>query len=313
MENLQTILGAGGAIGVELAKALPQYTNHIRLVSRNPQKVNATDELISADLLKPEEVDRAVEGSDIVYVTIGFPYNTRFWQENWPPFMESVIKACIRHKAKMVFFDNIYMYDPSAMSNIHEESPINPPSKKGKVRKEVAGKVMAALKSGQLEALIARSADFYGPSIKGASVLTETVFKPLSAGKKANWMGSPKFKHSYTFTPDAGKATALLGNTPDAYGEVWHLPTADNPPTGNEWVEKIAKALNKKTGIMPAPRWLVQIMGLFSPIMREMPEMMYQNDRDYVFNSSKFQKRFGMKPTSYEEGVRMIVETDFKA
>lgn len=312
MENLQTILGAGGAIGIELAKTLPQYTNHIRLVSRNPKKVNETDELFAADLSNPEDVDKAVEGSEIVYVTIGFPYNTKFWQANWPPFIQSVIDACIRHQAKMVFFDNIYIYDKSAMGNITEEAPINPPSKKGKVRQEVSSKIMEAIKTGKLEALIARAADFYGPSIKGASLLTETVFKPLSEGKKANWMGSPSYRHSFTYTPDAGKATALLGNTPDAYGEVWHLPTADSPPTGKEWVEKIAKAMNKKPGLMAAPKWLIQIMGLFNPIMREMPEMMYQNDRDYIFNSSKFEKRFGMKPTTYDEGIKIIVATDYQ-
>ena len=42
---MQTILGSGGAIGISLAKELMNYTNQIRLVSRNPKKVNETDEL----------------------------------------------------------------------------------------------------------------------------------------------------------------------------------------------------------------------------------------------------------------------------
>ncbi len=40
---MQTILGAGGAIGIELAKALPKYTDNIWLLSRNPQKINDKD------------------------------------------------------------------------------------------------------------------------------------------------------------------------------------------------------------------------------------------------------------------------------
>lgn len=43
--TMQTILGAGGAIGIDLAKELLAYTDKIRLVSRNPVKVNAGDEL----------------------------------------------------------------------------------------------------------------------------------------------------------------------------------------------------------------------------------------------------------------------------
>ena len=47
---MQTILGAGGPIGIELAKALTAYTSKIRLVNRNPVKVNETDQLLAADL-----------------------------------------------------------------------------------------------------------------------------------------------------------------------------------------------------------------------------------------------------------------------
>ena len=61
----QTILGSGGAIGTELAKALSSYTNDIRLVSRNPKTVNSSDNLLSADLTSPEEVLKAVEGSSV--------------------------------------------------------------------------------------------------------------------------------------------------------------------------------------------------------------------------------------------------------
>ena len=309
---MQTILGSGGAIGVELAKVLPQYTRDIRLVSRNPRGINPHDQLHTADLTNRDSVLSAIEGSEIVYVTIGFPYDTRVWQSTWPPFMRNVIEACKTYNVKLVFFDNIYMYDPGHIDNLNESTPIAPTSKKGEVRKLVAGMIMDEVHNGDLTALIARSADFYGPSIQKTSVLTETVFNPLHAGKKANWLGSTKFKHSYTYTPDAGKATALLGNTHNAYNQVWHLPTAKNPPTGVEWVEMIAQELGVKPQVQVAPKFMVRIMGLFMPIMREMVEMMYQYEGDYIFDSSKFEQRFGFKPTTYLEGIKEIVETDYK-
>jgi hypothetical protein len=61
---MQTILGSGGAIGIELAQALKPYTGKIRLVSRNPQAVNPDYHLFSADLTKPADVVEAVDGSD---------------------------------------------------------------------------------------------------------------------------------------------------------------------------------------------------------------------------------------------------------
>lgn len=64
---MQTVLGSGGAIGIELAKALKEFTSEIRLVSRNPKKVNPSDELMSADLLNAADVLKAVQGSSVVY------------------------------------------------------------------------------------------------------------------------------------------------------------------------------------------------------------------------------------------------------
>jgi len=309
---MQTILGSGGVIGRELAKALTKYTNDIRLVSRNPKKVNETDTLFSADLLKLEEVQNAVKGSEVVYLTVGVPYNSTIWEKQWPIIVSNVIEACKQHQSKLVFFDNIYMYDPDFLDGMTEETPIRPVSRKGKVRTKIAQMILGEIATKSLTALIARSADFYGPSIVQNCMLTESVFKPLSKGKKANWLMNVNLKHSFTYTPDAGKATALLGNTDEAYNQVWHLPTASNPMTGKQWIDEIAKALGTKPQYVLAPKFVVSIMGLFMPIMKEVKEMLYQYDRDYVFNSDKFEAHFDMKPTTYLDGIREIVETDFR-
>lgn len=308
---MQTILGSGGAIGIELAKSLPKYTDKIRLVSRNPKKVNLTDELFKADLTVRKQVLEAVKGSSIVYLTVGLSYDLNVWENYWPKLMRNVIHACQVHEASLVFFDNIYMYEGIILDPITEENTWNPPSNKGKVRANIARLLLDAHKKGKIKGLIARSADFYGPSVKNTSVLVETVFKPLSQGKKASWIGNPHCKHSYTYTPDAAKATALLGNTPDAYGEVWHLPTAHNPYTGKEWIKKVSEALHVKPKYRSVNKFGLKIMGLFVPVMKEFVEMIYQNDRDYVFDSQKFENKFNFQPTSYEDGIKAIVASDF--
>ncbi|MFZ0391093.1 MAG: NAD-dependent epimerase/dehydratase family protein [Calditrichia bacterium] len=308
---MQTILGAGGAIGKALAKALPQYNEPVRLVSRHPKKVNPQDELFTADLTQPKEVAAAVENSKVVYLTAGLPYNIKIWRTQWPLIMGNVIDACKQQGARLVFFDNIYMYDPEHLSPMTEKTPQNPSSEKGKVRKQLAGMIMEEVQKGTLQALIARSADFYGPSISNTSIMSEMVIKNLAAGKKANWMGSADCRHSFTYVPDAGKATALLGNTGSAYGQVWHLPTAADPPTGREWIEKFAREMGAAAKFRVIPRALIRIMGVFMPVMREMVEMMYQYDRDYVFDSSKFEKEFDIKPTPYRQGIEEIVAADY--
>lgn len=309
---MQTILGSGGAIGTELAKVLPQYTDKIRLVSRNPEKANSSDELFPADLMDSDAVQKAVEGSDVCYLTAGLKYDKSVWKRSWPVIMKNVIDGCSKHNCKLVFFDNVYLYDPDHLNPMTEDTPVNPSSEKGKVRAAIIETLWDAVNARKIEALVARSADFYGPGFdKPVSILIETVFKPIYQGSTANWLGGDSFKHSYTYTPDAGKATAILGNTPNAYGETWHLPTASNPYTGKEWVEHIAEEMNQKPKYRKVSRLIVRLMGLFMPVMRESVEMMYQYDRDYVFNSDKFEKRFNMEPTPYKEGIREVVEADF--
>ncbi len=300
---MQTILGANGTIGKLLAKELMAYTDKVRLVSRNPIRINETDELFPADLSEHGAVDRAVMGSEVVYLVVGFEYKAQVWEEKWPALMRETIDACARHGAKLVFFDNVYMYDSNQISNMTEETAINPPSRKGAVRKRISEMLLKAVEEGWIQALIARSADFYGPD-NNNNFITQMVLKNLKDGKKAMWFVGSDIRHSFTFTPDAAKATALLGNTPDAYGQVWHLPTESRSITGREIITMIASEMGAEPKISLLPKFMLLPLGLFIPIMKEMREMIYQYDRDYFFDSSKFTRRFGISATSYEEGIK---------
>jgi nucleoside-diphosphate-sugar epimerase len=303
---MQTILGANGTIGSILAKELVTYTDKIRLVSRYPRKVNETDGLFPADLSNPAVVDQAVAGSDVVYLVVGFDYKLEVWEEKWPRLVKATISACIKHNARLVFFDNVYMYDINSIPHMTEDSPYNPPSKKGAVRKQIAQMIMDEVKAGRLMALIARSADFYGPA-NDKSLVTEMVYKNLLKGKAAYWPVDKNKKHSFTYTPDAAKATAILGNTDDAYNTIWHLPTDKNVLTGAEFMALFAKEMNRPNRSLVLPVWMIRLIGIFMPVMKEFPEMMYQYDRDYFFDSSKFDKRFKFKTTTYQEGVKATV------
>lgn len=303
---MQTILGSGGVIGKELAKSLPRYTNKIRLVSRNPKKINNSDELVTADLTSYDQTLKAVDGSEVVYLTVGIQYKASLWQQQWPLIMKNVIDVCKKHKTKLVFFDNVYAYG-KVHGWMKEDTPYMPSSKKGEVRKHIAEMLMTEVKKGNLEAQIVRAADFYGPDTP-LSMVTVTVFNNYLKGKKAQLFLSDKHLHSYTYTPDAGRATAILGNTESAYNQVWHLPSDKNVLTGKEFVESVADAFSVEPKYMVLNRFMINAVGLFIPEVRESKEMMYQLDSDYLFDSSKFESAFNIKPTDYKEGIRETVE-----
>ncbi|HEX2868131.1 MAG TPA: NAD-dependent epimerase/dehydratase family protein [Ignavibacteriales bacterium] len=298
---MQTILGAGGAIGIPLAKELSARTDKVRLVGRNPQKINPEDELFPADLKVPKEVLEAVKGSEVAYLTVGLQYSTEIWQKEWPLIMENVIRACSECHSKLVFLDNVYMYG-RVEGWMTEETPFNPQSLKGEIRAGIAERLTRAYKNGEIEAAILRAADFYGPDNKG-SVLNMLVLDKLKEAKKANWLVNAEKLHTYTYTPDAAKAMAMIGNNPSAYNQTWHAPSDRNVLTGKGYINLTAEILNVKPEFMVFKKWQLRMAGLFDPIIRESYEMLYQNEYDYLFDSTKFESFFNFKPTLYKDGI----------
>lgn len=308
----QTILGAGGAIGVELSKALSAFTSDIRLVGRNPRPVNATDQLFPADLTVKDQVDAAVSGSDICYLTVGLEYSTRLWQELWPRLLRNVAEACMQHQTKLVFFNNVYAIGSDHVNHITEQSPISPTSRKGQVRAECDRYLQDLVERGKLEAIMARSPDFFGP-ITATSIMMILVYDNLVRGKKAQWFCNADVVHSMGYTPELARGTALLGNTPDAYNQIWNLPVDSTAPTGRAWTQMFAEALQTEAKVQVFPAWAIKSLGLFMPILKETSEMLYQYDRDYYFDASKFAARFTNTPTTNADAVKQTVEKLRKA
>ncbi|NTW23756.1 MAG: hypothetical protein HGA37_03575 [Lentimicrobium sp.] len=105
----------------------------------------------------------------------------------------------------------------------------------------------------------------------------------------------------------AARGAAIPGNSPDAFGQVWHLPTSDARLTAKEWIGLFAKEMKVEPRFSALPDWMLGLIGLFLPVMNELKEMAYQYDRDYFCNSSKFNKHFGYVPITPEDGVRALV------
>src|SRR5919201_245273 len=298
---MQTILGANGVIGRELSRHLSQYADRIRQVSRSPRRVNAADELFTADLLDAKATANAVAGSAVTYLVAGLKYDHKVWQEQWPKIMRNTIDACKRHGSALVFFDNVYAYG-RVDGVMTEETPYNPCSKKGEVRARIATMLMDEVKGGALRGMIMRAADFYGPGAV-LSVTHSTVIERLRTRKTPQLIGNPKAVHTFTYTPDAGRSLALLGNMPSAYGQVWHALTSKEPITGEEFTRIACELSGRPYALQAAPRWMLALMGIFVPIVRESMEMLYQFEYDYRVDNSKAERALGLPATAYSEVI----------
>lgn len=303
---LHTILGANGTIATELLPILLQNNHSVRLVSRKPKAVAGT-QTMAADVLNYQQVLQAVSDSDVVYLLVGLEYKIDVWRASWPVIMRNVINACKASNAKLIFFDNIYMYG-KVNGAIKEDAPFKPVSKKGEVRAQIDNVLLDEIKAGNIQAAIAKATDFYGPRCTDKSAPGVLVFERMKKKLSSQWFINANLPRAFSYTPDCAQGLYILATNNQAFGHVWHLPVAKPTPTGKQFIQIAAKYMGAGNKIQVLPKWLLKIFGWFNPFMKEMYEMMYQYEYALELDSSKFEKAFNFTPTSYDAGIKATAE-----
>lgn len=296
-----TILGAGGPVSNALTRELENNNQNTLLVSRKPIQTKGSTTWAKADLTNYAEISQAAKGSDVIYLCAGLVYDKTVWQQQWPQIMQNVINVAKENNSRLIFFDNVYMYG-QVTGPMTKNTPYNPCSAKGEVRAKIATQLMDEAKAGNIKASIARAADFYG-SEQLKSFVDMMVLDKYAKKQKAQWIGKPKLKHSFTYVPDAGKGMYLLGQHPETDNQIWHMPTAP-ALSGRAFIELAAKVFNVEPKYSTINKPMMRLAGMFSKDIRSSVEMYYQYDHDYIFDSTKFEQAFNFKPTAYETGIK---------
>lgn len=300
---MHIILGAGGPVSNALTALLLEKNEKVRLISRRPVTQFPGAGWMQADLRNGAAVQQVTDRASVIYLCAGLPYDKKIWSAEWPLIMQNFIDAGKATGARLIFFDNVYMYGP-VQGAMTEETPYRPTSVKGEVRARIAEQLMSEARQGNIKASIARSADFYGSESLN-SFVDAMVLSKYAAGKKASWLGDASKKHSFTYVPDAAKALYLLGQHAESDNQVWHVPTAP-ALTGKEFLEKAAKVFGVPPKYGTINKFMLRLAGLFTRPIRESLELYYQYENDYIFDSTRFENTFNVKPVSYEEGMRTL-------
>jgi nucleoside-diphosphate-sugar epimerase len=303
MENnseLHVIFGTG-PVGRAVMQALVEKGKRVRMVNRSGQGQFPPGVEIVAGDAADAAVTRRLCQEAVVYNCTNPPYSQ--WPQKFPPLQAGVLAGAAAAGAKLVVMENVYMYGPTHGQPLREDLPYAATTRKGVTRARMAEELLEAHAKGRVRVAIGRASDFFGPGVR-ESTAGERMFGPAVAGKTIQLLGNPDLLHTYTYVPDIGRGLAILGERDEALGQAWHLPSPRTVTT-RAFIELICKEAGTTPRIQAAPRLLIQGLGLFNPLMRELAEMLYEFEEPFVLDSSRFEKAFGYSATPLEEAVRV--------
>jgi nucleoside-diphosphate-sugar epimerase len=311
--GLQVVFG-NGPVGSAATRFLLEKGLRVRVVSRTgrrpaglldglTEEQEGRLEYRAADAMDAREVLEASEGASHIYHCINALY--QHWGKVLPPIQQNIVSAAQHGKAVLAVTENLYSY-ARGTAVIDENTPEIPPTRKGLLRKELHDRLVEAGGEGLTWTSI-RASDYYGPGGTFQSVFgTDLFLDPLYQGKRPRVIGDPDQPHAYTYVGDYGRALAVAALDPRAHGRVWIVPN-DRTITAREGAEIFFQVTGKRARLSRIPHSLIAASGVFSPLLRELTEMLYQKEEPYVVDGSLFARTFDFHATPFEEGVRLTL------
>jgi len=301
-EELHVILGTG-PLGQWTMRELLLMDKRVRMVNRSGHVSDLPEgvEVMTGDVRDVSEATRLTIGAAAVYQCAQPAYHE--WVKSFVPMQQSIVTGASVNGARLIVAENLYMYGMPTDMPFTEVTPYRAHTHKGKVRQRMTEALELAHNEGKLQVARVRGSDFWGPEDYAG---TPFIFGPILAGKRATILGDQHRPHTFTYAPDFGRALAIAGTSDQAFGEVWHVPS--NPPiTQLELCQLIAAQSGHPVATRVADTWLIRLLGIGSPHMHEMVEMMYQWKQPFVMDSSKFQRAFGMQPTPMVSAIENTI------
>lgn len=301
--ELHVIFGTG-PLGMAVMRELASRGKHVRMANtRGQAEVPSGVEVVKGNAYSADFTTELTRGAAVVYQCAMPPYTE--WLQKFPPMQAAILEGAARNKAKLIIGDNLYMYG-EVDGRIHEGLPYAAQTRKGRLRAEMAESALAAHQAGKVRVALGRGSDFFGPGVLASAIGKQAIHNALQ-GKQAQLLGKLDVPHTFTYIDDFGKALVILGEREEALGQAWHVPN-DSPITQRELMTLFFEEIGKPPKMVAMRGMLLSMVGIFSPVVREMKEMMYALDKPYIVDSSKFEQAFQMKATPLREAVRRTVE-----
>ncbi len=308
MGNQKHVIYGSGPLGAAVMRALRKRAYPIQIINRSGERsadIPDDVEIIAGNAFDVQFNREVLVGTEVVYQCAQPPYHQ--WADKFRSLQDAILEGAAANGAKLIAGENLYMYGDTDGKTLKEDLPYCAHTRKGRVRGEMAEALLTAHRDGKVKVAMARGSDFYGPGVLSSAV-GERVFASAIQGKSAQFMGDLDQPHTFTYIDDFGEAMVTLGEREEALGQAWHVPNDRPEISQREFGKMIFQELGKPAKLSRMGRMMLWIGGLFIHEARESAEMLYEFEKPFVVDSSKFKQAFALQPTPIQEGIRRTIE-----
>lgn len=291
--SIHVIVGRG-AIGTATARLLVDQGHQVRVVSRRGGPAAAGAESVALNASDAVALTAAATGAAALYNCANPAYDK--WETDWPPLAAALLDTAERTGAVLATVGNLYGYGP-VTAPITESTPLAAVGRKGKVRNKMWADALDRHRAGRVRVTEVRGSDYVGPGVTDQGHLGERAVPLLLRGKTVRVLGNPDVPHSWTAVDDVALALVTAAREPQAWGRVWHVPTAPAVSSRQAVTMLCAAAGVAPVKVAPIPPLALCAAGIVSPVMRELQEVRHQFSQPFVLDSSAFTAQFGIAAT----------------
>ena len=306
-DNLHVVFGTG-PVGSWIASTLVERGETVRAVNRSGKLQTSCPngvEIVSADASDPDAGDpRGRRGA---------PSSTR---RSIPPTTSgtSCSPACRPARsprprpsgARYISIDNLYLYGLRRRCHHRGLPRSRPTAARASCARAWPPRCWRPTTPATCRLRSCARATTTGPASTALGVRRADL---RAAARRQGRRGDRQRRHRRTRSPTSRTSRARPSRSDsrdEALGGVWFTPHAA-AQTQRAMIEEASRLAGVKPRVNVVSPLMLRLVGLFSPPVREMGEMMYEFTNPFVVDSSKSERELGLSATPISDGLSRTI------
>lgn len=300
------IIGITGNFGSQMALAMQKKGWSINALLRDPAKAPGwlpAQQVFCGSADCKQDIETAAEGCDVIVYAANPAYHR--WHQEALQMLEPVAQVAEEIGQRILLPGNVYNYS-AGDKLIDELQTQTPPTDKGKIRQKIEKRLKRASENGATVTIV-RAGDFLGPNMHMGWL--DSILKNKGGRYVLSIPHDEKHIHFWSYLPDlCENAVSILGKSGGSF-ETYHDPGLSL--TRRDWESAFA-ANGLNLAIRPLPWPMFKLIGIFSPVVREIIKMRYLWQQPVLLDGRKMQSHLGpeLRSTKFSQVIAELIKTD---